>query len=347
MELMYPIAIIICLALSIALLFINFKKKKEYTNGKKVANTKYIRETEYYKLKVKRYKIISKIIKVLSVICIIIAGILVSRPITIQTRSEDKYNRDILIGLDISTSECDVNLELVKKFKKIIPSIKGDRIGIVLYNTAPIVYCPLTDDYDYINECFDIIQNQLQKVVDNNGDVPPFDEEEIETFTFWYGGTVANSEERGSSLVGDGLAGTIYSFPDLKTNKDRTRIIIFATDNAVDGTETVTLEEACTICKKYKINLYAYCPTVEMNTYTSSRKISSYKKAVEQKAGGNFYTGNLDQMSTNIVNEIKETKTSLLKTSKKTFVTDHPEIFLISITILFLILIIIEKRVKL
>ena len=84
-----------------------------------------------------------------------------------------------------------------------------------------------------------------------------------------------------------------------------------------------------------------------MNEYTSKEKIASYKKAVEEQAQGKFYTGDLDKMSSNIVNEIKETKTSLLKASKKTFVTDHPQIPLISITVLYIILIIIEKRVKL
>ncbi len=349
MELMYPIVIIICLILSIALFFINFKKKKAYTNGKKVANTKYIRETEYYKSKVRSYMILSKIIKGLTAISIVIASVLVARPVTILTKSENKYNRDILIGLDISLSECDVNLELVKKFKTIIPSIEGDRIGVVLYNTAPVVYCPLTDDYDYINECLNEIEKQLQKVVNNNGDIPLSinDEEGEKTHAFWDGGTVANSDVRGSSLIGDGLAGTIYSFPDIKNDKDRTRIIIFATDNAVAGKEIITLEKACTLCKSYSINLYAYCPTVEMNPFTSKEKIESYRKAVEQNAGGKFYVGNLDLMSSSIVNEIKETKTSMLKGSKKTYVTDHPEIPIACIVIVFLSLIIIEKRVKL
>ena len=83
-----------------------------------------------------------------------------------------------------------------------------------------------------------------------------------------------------------------------------------------------------------------------MNSYTSEQKIKSYKQAVEERAGGKFYTGNLAQMTSSIVNEIKETKTSLLKTSKKTYVTDYPEIFLITIVTIFLVLIIIEKRVK-
>ena len=348
MELMYPIALIICIVLLIALFFLKPKKDKVYTNGKKVANTKYIKETEYYEKKVKRYKILSNIIKGLSLVCILVTCILIARPVKIQTKSEEKYNRDIILGLDISTSQCEVNLELIKKFKEIIPSIEGDRIGIVLYNTAPIVYCPMTDDYEYINECFSHIEEQLEIAIANNGN-PPFayEEDGVETPMIWYGGVGADSDTRGSSLVGDGLAGTVFSFPDLKKDIERTRIIIFATDNAVEGTETISLEEACEICNKYKINLYAYCPSIDMNIYTSNEKIASYKRAVEQKANGKFYTGSLTQMASNIVNEIKETKTSLLKTSKKTYVTDYPEVFLVIIVITFLVLIFVEKRAKL
>ncbi len=84
-----------------------------------------------------------------------------------------------------------------------------------------------------------------------------------------------------------------------------------------------------------------------MNSHTSIEKIASYKKAVEENAGGKFYTGELEIMASSIVQEIKETKTSLQKTSKKTYVTDHPEVFFISLIIIFLILILIEKRIRL
>lgn len=355
MELMYPIAIIICVILSLALVFARLKKKEKYTNGKKVANTKYIKETEYYKTKIRKYKIISNIIKSISVACIIVTSILIARPVTVQTRSEDKFNRDILIGLDVSTSVAEADLELVKKFKNIISSIDGDRIGIVLFNTAPIVYCPLTDDYEYVEECLNKIQKQMQietdkqKQVDEvlqTGDLDSYlnsptnpDEDDA----FWYGGTIANSQTRGSSLIGDGLAGTIFSFPNLKTEKERTRIIIFATDNDLQGKETVTLADACSLCKTYNINLYAYCAT---NRYSTDKKVTEYKTAVEQNATGKYYQGDLDKMTSSIVNEIKDTKKSLLKSSKKTYVIDHPTIPIITIIILFFILIIIEKRIK-
>lgn len=215
MELMYPIVIVVCLILAIFICFKNLNSKTKYTQGKKVANTKFIKDTDYYKDKVRKYKILSNLVKGLSVICIVIASILIARPVKVQNTNDDKYNRDIILGLDISTSEGEVNLELIKKFKTIIPSIEGDRIGIVIYNTAPIVYCPLTDDYDYIEDSLDKIQKQLDLLVKNNGEVPikySTEEEEAETHAFWYGGAIANAEERGSSLVGDGLARHIVFF---------------------------------------------------------------------------------------------------------------------------------------
>lgn len=347
MEIMYPIVIIICLILGLAIFFIDFRKKTKYTDGKKVANTKYIKETDYYKEKLKKYKILSYLTNSLSLISIILASILIARPVTIENKSEDKYNRDILLGLDISTSESKVNLELINKFKEIIPSIKGDRIGIVVFNTAPVVYCPLTDDYEYINNCFDTITRELKLAINNNGNPPvTYKVNGVETPTIWYGGVSANNDIRGSSLVGDGLSGTIFSFPDLKKDSERTRIIIFATDNDVSGTETISLDEASSLCKEYDIKLYAYCPTVEMNSYTSEEKIESYKKSVENTAGGKFYTGDINESSQAIVKEIKETKTSLLKTTKKTYITDYPEKILILTIISFLLSTIIEKRMK-
>ena len=210
MELMYPAAIIVCLICVVVIIFFNKSHKDKYSNGKKIANTQFIKETEYYKQKMKKYKFLSNTLKILSAMIIIITGILIARLVTIQVRSEDKYNRDILISLDISTSECEVNLELIKKFEQIMPSIEGDRIGIVIYNTAPIVYCPLTDDYDYVKECFEVLKEQLKIAIENNG-YPPVtykvDGEDVPMI--WYGGVGLNALERGSSLIGDGLARNI------------------------------------------------------------------------------------------------------------------------------------------
>ena len=207
MELLHPWVIILCAMLSLIIVFVRFNKKSKYTDGKKVANTKFIKETEYYKAKVRKYKIITTIIKCISVFLIVIASVLIARPVTVETKREEKFNRDIIIGLDISLSETEVNLELVRKFRQIIPSIEGDRIGIVLFNTAPIVYCPLTDDYEYIKECFKVVKEQLQIAIEHNG-YPPgsYEVDGKKVPMIWYGGVGLNADEKGSSLIGDGLA---------------------------------------------------------------------------------------------------------------------------------------------
>ena len=217
MEIMNPIAIIICFILVIVLFFVKLNKNDKYTNGKKVANTKYIKETEYYKEKMKKYKLLSNLVKGLTALCILITAILISRPVTIENKSEDKYNRDIIIGLDVSLSEAEVNLELVKKFKTIVSEIEGDRIGIVIFNTAPIVFCPLTDDYEYINECLEKIEKYMRIELETGGNLMGTEyENDNEIFSFWYGGVVANSDVRGSSLVGDGLARYTILIPRFK-----------------------------------------------------------------------------------------------------------------------------------
>ncbi len=84
-----------------------------------------------------------------------------------------------------------------------------------------------------------------------------------------------------------------------------------------------------------------------MNMYVKEERTELYKKAVEKNAEGKFYTGDINKMASNIVNEIKDTKTSVLNSNTKTYVTDHPQVFLILIILLFISLIIIEKRISL
>ena len=153
-------------------------------------------------------------------------------------------------------------------------------------------------------------------------------------------------KQREVHLLATDWLGTIYSFPDLKKDQKRTRIIIFATDNDVAGTETLSLEESCSLCKQYKINVYAYCPTKEMNKYVTETSINDYKNAIEKKANGKFYTGEISKIAPNIMDEIKKTKISLMKTSEKKYIVDHPEFAFIIMTICILILIILEKWIK-
>ena len=84
-----------------------------------------------------------------------------------------------------------------------------------------------------------------------------------------------------------------------------------------------------------------------MNFYVTKEGLENYKNAIETRAGGKFYTGNLKESVSSIVDEIKTTKTSLLENVKKTYVVDYPQIPLIIAIITIIILNILEKRIRL
>mgnify|MGYP003292700687 CR=1 FL=1 len=129
MELMYPIAIIICVIIAIVIFAISFKRKGKFTTGKRVANTKYIKESEYYKSKVRKHRIYSILIGLVSTITICITSILIARPITKQTKSETKYNRDIIIGLDTIVV---INDKIIEKPKKEEKPVDAKTMGNLL-----------------------------------------------------------------------------------------------------------------------------------------------------------------------------------------------------------------------
>ena len=145
--------------------------------------------------------------------------------------------RDIFFCLDVSTSVCDVNYQLLQEFRKTLKEIDGERIGIFIFNCTPYLLCPLTDDYDYIDMQFVHLMDGFKAIDKYFSFYSISDQEELDA-SYILSGTTENSE-RGSSLIGDALAATAFKFP--KQEEDRTRIIILATDNALEGTPIISL----------------------------------------------------------------------------------------------------------
>ena len=94
-------------------------------------------------------------------------------------------------------------------------------MGLVIFNSSARVVFPLTDDYD-------MIQKELESAVSALDSGRGSSSRE---FSDLIAGTVNG---KGSSLIGDGLVSCTHSF-DYK-EKDRSRTILFATDNELLGT---------------------------------------------------------------------------------------------------------------
>lgn len=333
MELIYPFVVIIGLPLIIVLTLLNLKKDDSYENGKKIANTEYVKELPYYKEILKKYKILTIIIQGVCVLSIFMCLLLIARPANIDTASDPKYSRDIFLCMDVSKSVDELNIELVDKLKKTVNSLKNERFGISIFNTTTVLLAPLTDDYNYINNELDKIHSSFSINMETG-----FDADNWEASQYIISGTIEGSAERGGSLIGDGLASCVYNFSNLE--EDRTRIIIFSTDNDVAGEEIISLQKAAQLCKEQKIVVFGIAPDT-----IQKEDAQSFKKAVEL-TGGKYYTMSSKNQVQDIVNNIEKTSKSLIEGQEETRKVDQPQLPFVILIISIAGLFILDKKVN-
>lgn len=337
MALVFPWVLYIGVPVMIVLVLFRVKKKDTYQNGKMVANTSLIEETDYYKKLYREYKILSGIAMFALLAAIAIGWILIARPAKIDTVSPKIRNRDIFLCMDISDSVDELNLDMCEHLKAVVKELNGERFGITMFNGRSVLLVPLTTDYQYVLDTLDSLKTCFQDSIDrNNWDIDSFmDDSDWNSFYYKYEGTIA---EEGSSFIGDGLASCLYSFPDLETNTERSRMIIFTTDNELNGEPYVTLEEAAGLCKKNDVKVFAIAP----ETVTDE---SVFKRAVESTGGG-YYKSTSAKAYGQLIADIKKTGTSAMEQTQ-TMLTDQPETLFIALLVCVGVYFLLSRKVKL
>jgi Ca-activated chloride channel homolog len=103
---------------------------------------------------VKRSMPITRLKQALVAICIVLFGLTVLRPQWgEQVRQATSEGTDLLIALDVSPSmrARDVKPDRLTRAKDavrwIVESLKGDRVGLILFSGDAFLQCPLTNDY--------------------------------------------------------------------------------------------------------------------------------------------------------------------------------------------------------
>lgn len=333
MELKYsallPAGIVVVVVLAI-LFFVLRPKRGNFKEGVKVANTNLLKDVPYLKKKLLWYRIL-KVAMIIPLLGAILLGfVLMAEPYYIKTTKEEKYSRDIMICLDISTSVDDLNAKLVKELQETVRHLSGERVGITIFNTTPVLLSPLTDDYEYTIEQLENIEKGLKAM---NG--KSFGE--LENWLYWnsylYTGTLIGNEERGSSLIGDGLLGALFNFPKEDKDEKRTKIIIFSTDNDPNGEGFVNLLEAADYCKKYDTVVYG------IGTKTMKSKDMDEMRLACENTGGKFFLEENSSTFHEIVEEIENRSANLVK--GKTIVThvEDPEKFYRALVVAFVLLV--------
>ena len=323
MELKYEIALYICGAVAVVyavLTFISLHRKRKYKGGSKVVVPDYLKKMPYYKFKVASYKIMKFLLSLSIITSILLSGFLMARPYKTETTTIEHYNRDIIICMDISTTVDELNAVLVDKLIDVVEDLDGQKVGIVIFNTTPVLICPLTTDYDYVIDTLETIQKALEMRTNYYNSLNVDWDEYIALDDFISKGTLVGNEMRGSSIIGDGLAAAALSFNNLEEDPDRTRIIIFSTDNDLAGEELITLPDAGKICEEKNIIVYGIG-----TEYMYSGDLKEMKNTVEG-TGGEFFYGESKTAVRDIVDAIEDQVESLDDNTYEITEVDQPEI---------------------
>lgn len=319
MALVFPWVLYIGVPVMTVLMLFRFKKKRTYQNGKRVANTSLIEETDYYKKLYRQYKLLKGAALLALLAAIAVSWVLLARPARVDTVSPKIRNRDIFLCMDISDSVDQLNLTMCDELKDVVQELNGERFGITIFNGRSVLLVPLTTDYQYVLDTLDSLKEAFRDSIDRSDtDFDYFsDHMDWSTYYYKYEGTLA---EEGSSFIGDGLASCLYSFPDLETNRERSRMIVFTTDNELNGEPYVTLEEAAGLCRKNDVRVFAIAPDHVTDE-------SVFKRAMESTGGG-YYKSTAVKSYDRLLADIKKTGTSEME-QMETRVTDQPEAFFI------------------
>lgn len=332
MELRYNWVFIIGIILLVSISCLKFNKKSnKFQSGRKIANTKYVKENKEFKKIEKKYKFYYYLVMILFIMSVLLSILLLSRPTSVEKVKENEYARDIFLCMDVSMSVVELNGKIVDNLKDTVKNLNGERFGISIFNTSSVTLVPLTNDYEYLLDILDKISVSIDANL--NTDFSSLTEAE-----YIMAGTLDGNEQYGSSLVGDGLASCVNSFSDLDTDTGRTRIVIFTTDNDVAGTPVFTLEEAAKFAKKNNVVVYG----VATENITPAN-LSVFENSVNITKG-KFYHESSDNVK-NIVNDIEKTSKSEIDGVERTIKTDIPAIPVIILLISYLSVLVVFKKV--
>lgn len=348
-----PLVIIFIIALLI------YKKKKPlYEGGIKVANTAWLKELSAFKDAHKKHTILSTLIKISLVIALLSSLLLSARPYRSSNINSGLKKRDIFLCLDVSYSIYDLNYDIVDELKEVVASMQGDRFGITIFNTSTYLFVPLTDDYDFILQKLDelkeffLLQKEYWETFKDYTYIPDelyqkFSELDMKLSTI-DSGTLVNNQEKGSSLIGEGLASCLYSFPYLN-DESRTRIIILSTDNSqMDNKKPIVeLEEASKLCEKHDVHLFGIFPDKESYDEEDiahySINLENFINSIES-VGGTVYEQSKSLTVEDIVNNIQKDEAMTIKEITTTKKIDQPNIFVITLILSLLVFLLSLER---
>lgn len=258
----------------------------------------------------------------IGVVTVVAAGVVAARPMSSQTIQPVNTSRDIMLCLDVSGSMTEVDIEVLAVFEELLEGFEGERIGLTIFNSSPVQIFPLTDDYEFI-------RGHLQSMMESFDYVDEIPEH-------WVGTLNGN----GASLIGDGLAACTIGFD--RPDDERSRSVIFATDNEVNGASIVTLEEAAAFAASRDVRVFALNPVQGKDA-----DVSAELAAAAESTGGAAFGLRDTTTVADIVAQVQEQDATELRGEAQVVWTDTPNLWIVVLMVGLLAFVVVLWRVRL
>jgi Ca-activated chloride channel family protein len=228
-----------------------------------------------------------------------------ARPIGVATTRPEQHNRDIMLCLDTSGSMSSADAAVVDVFSRLAAEFDGERIGLTIFDSTAIQVFPLTDDYHYAQEQLKLARDAFDGKPGSSG---------------FLDGTWSG---RGSSLIGDGLASCLNSFPRTAGQAPRSRSVVLATDNFLSGEPIMTLGEAAALARDSAVRVYALNPG-DLDYGAGPDQPGAQLRAAAESTGGAYYALDNPEAVPGVVRGVEETEKAALRGAPRAVVSDEP-----------------------
>ncbi|MDO5701499.1 MAG: VWA domain-containing protein [Bowdeniella nasicola] len=304
------------LIILVALVAWRWHRRRRVPDGVPVAHTGVLRRLPAYvsAVRARRRRLLTAAIAI--GIAALSSAALAGRPADVHTESEQLATRDIVLCLDVSGSMISYDSEILEKFASLVENFQGERIALVMWNNTARTLFPLTDDYVLVHEELEHAAQVLD--VDVSGLV--VGSQATRDVLDLLAGTTA-LQGTSASLIGDGLANCVLSF-DL-TDTERSRSIILATDNDLQGEPVYQLSEAMTFAQERDIRVIGLFSDTAESADTGELR-EAFKRDVEGHGGLVFDTTSPEAVDA-IIDEVTSQQAAELDADPTVIITDRPE----------------------
>ncbi len=271
-------------------------------DGTLVAHTDRLTALPGWRDAMRRHRLRLGAMGVVLVIALAAAAVLAGRPGVTRPVSAEHATRDIVLCLDVSGSMTSTASQVIQSFTDIVTDLRGERIGLVLFNNQAVTVLPLTSDYGLGTQTLDEYGAGLTAGPRGLDDFDPTR------------GTFASSIG-GSSLIADGLASCVAAFD--RPDEDRSRSLVLGTDNMAGGSGIYSMGEAVTLARALGARVYPINP---MPLGSAQRGLAE----VAERTGGRAYTLDDGTSVASVTAEIERTERRLTRSAPELLTADQP-----------------------